>query len=140
MNAPRKSWWQRWRFIAPALALLLLAVSFGIALVRSDTSQVIVYNHTGTNLGPLTVWACGQQFLFPRVPNETSVHIRLRNNDSGSGVELSTPTGHWHWTGSYLESHGGYLVFVHLHRGMEVETSTQVSIWQQLLFGRTAGR
>jgi len=135
MNTSARPWWKRRFILFPSIGILLLLAALAIALVRSDTSQIVIYNNTGAAIGPLTVRACGQDATFRQIPDETSVRFRLHRGGSASGVELETPEEKWHWEGSYLESHGGYVVFIHLRRGMEVETNTQLSIWQQILPG-----
>jgi hypothetical protein len=140
MSTTARSSWKKRRIILPALALLLVAVALAIAVIRSDTSEIMIYNDTGATLGPLTVRACGQQYMFNQIADETSVRIQSSKGGPASPVELKiSGEPAWHWEGSYLESRGGYLVFVHLRPGMEVETNTQISIWQQALFGRSVG-
>ena len=140
MNAKPRVWWKRRRFLAPAGALLLIAMALATAILRSDTSQIIIYNDTGAAIGPLSVRACGQSQVLPEIPDETSVWVRLKAGRGAGPVELSLPVEPaWHWEGSYMESHGGYLVFIHLRHGMEVEENTQISFWQQLLYGRNPG-
>jgi hypothetical protein len=130
--------WKRRRILFPAAALVAFVAALAFAILRSDTSQVIIYNHTGATLGPLTLRACGQEYLLRPIPDETSVHVRLEKEGAVSAVQLSLPaTPPWQWEGAYLEPRGGYMVFVHLRPSMEVDSSTQISVWQQMIFGHT---
>lgn len=140
MSTVPRAWWKKKRVLLPAVLLLLVALALGIAIVRSDTSQIMLYNDTGAALGPITVRACGQEFAVPSLADETSVRFRLAKGEATGEVELSLAgEPPWKWDGEYLEDHGGYLVFIHLRRDREVEAHTQISFWQQVLFGRQVG-
>lgn len=138
-HSPPRAWWRKRRVLLSTFVVLLFVAAPIIALVLSDRSQIVIYNNTGSTVGPLPVRACGQEFRFSQIPEETSVRVRLKKEGPESGVELMLASANWHWDGSYIEPHGGYIVFIHVRRGSEVETNTQFSIWQQMLFGRGAG-
>jgi hypothetical protein len=140
MSAGARVWWKRKRVLLPMVLTLLIAIALGIAVIRSDTSQIMLYNDTGATLGPVTVRACGQEFVVPSLADETSVRFRLAKVGAAGEVELllaGEPP--WQWKGEYVENHGGYLVFIHLRRDREVEAHTQISFWQRMLFGRVPG-
>ena len=139
MNTSPRPWRQRRSIRAILTALLLIAAAVVIAIIRSDTSQIIIYNHSDASLDPLTVRACGQEFVLSQISDEGSVRLRLQKRGGESSIELLSPSTGWRWEGSYIEPRGGYLVFIHIRRGMEVETSTQISAWQHLVSGREAG-
>lgn len=139
MKTAIRPWWRKRRILLPLLTVLSLVIAFILAASRSDQSQVVIYNESGAPLGPLTVTACGQQKLFPRVADDTSVRMRLEAIGSASSVELSLPAyPPWRWDGGYLEPRGGYLVFIHIRPNLEVELHTQISLWQRVLFNRSS--
>lgn len=124
------------RFSMPVVSLLLFTCAAAIAFIRSDTSQVIIYNDTGTALGPLSVTACGQKMEIPALDDRASIRFRLANSGGESSIELRALNGPaWTWTGEYIEPSGGYLVFVHLRAGLEVETNSQISFLQKMIGG-----
>lgn len=138
MSDESRPWWKKRRVLLPAASFLLLAVALAVAIVRSDTSQVMVHNETGAALSGLVVSACGQQMTFPEVPDETSIRMRLAPQGEATAVELSLASGAWRWEGSYLEPRGGYLIFIRLRRDRDVEVHSQISFWQRVVFGRAA--
>jgi hypothetical protein len=134
MKTASRPWWKKRRVLWPLVTFFLLTATLVVALIRAGSSQIIIYNDTGEPLGPLIVRACGQEATFPPIADETSVRLRLRNRGSESGVSLALPSNpDWRWEGGYVEPSGGYLVFIHIRRGLEVEIDTQLSFWQQLL-------
>ncbi len=134
MKTNSRPWWKKRRVLWPLATFLLLTGSLLIAVVRGHSSQIIVLNDTGAALGPLLVRACGQEQTFPTIADDTSVRLRLRNRGGESGVELALPAQpDWRWEGGYVEPTGGYVVFIHIRRGLEVDLETQLSFWQQLL-------
>jgi len=140
MNTPSKPWWKKRRIVWPSATLILLFGALAIAILRSNSSQIILYNDTGAPLGPLVVHACGQEVTFAKIEDENSVRMRLKPVGGESSIELSLPANPaWRWEGGYLEPKGGYLVFIHVRQGLEVEIHTQISFWQQVLFGRNPG-
>ncbi len=123
----------------PLITCIAFAFALTIAVVRSNNSQVIIYNDTGGPLVGLTVKACGEETAYSLLDDQSSVRLRLSSGGTSTGVELSTPSNGWHWDGGYIEPRGGYTIFIHVRKGMEVETNTDISFWQQLLFGRNGG-
>jgi hypothetical protein len=140
MSAPPRVWWKKKRVLLPAALAALLLAALAVAIVRSDTSQIMIYNNSEAALGPLTLRACGQEYVIASIADETSVRFRLPRGGPAGEVELSLPGNPpWQWKGEYVEDHGGYLVFIHFRRDREVEAHTQISLWQQALFGRQPG-
>ncbi len=137
MKTMDRPWWRKRRIVLPLVTFALLCVTLVVAVVRSDQSQIVIYNESDSSLGPLTVSACGQRSVFSRIEDDTSVRIRLDGAGGESAVQLSLPSG-WIWEGGYVEPRGGYLVFIHVRPQMEVEVHTQISLWQRIVFGRDA--
>ena len=124
--------WRRRRLLWPAAAVVLLLGALLIALANSRTSQVVIYNETGENVGELTVTACGQSRVFHDLRDRDSVHFALDPTGSESELALFTNAAApalWH--GDYIEPRGGYRAVVRLRRDGEVECRTSVSWWQR---------
>lgn len=139
MNAAPTPWWKRRRHLALA-ALALLLVALAVAVIRSGTSQIIIYNETGSTLRGLTVEVCGQRNVFPILDIEESVRFRISPGGPASSVKLTLPgEPPWQSETEYVESSGGYLVFIHIRPGLQVESHSQISFWQQFIHGRSGG-
>jgi hypothetical protein len=133
---PLKPGWLRKRILLPLLSSLLLAASLTVAVIRSGTSTVVVYNNTGAPLPPLRIEACGQARLFPALAEKESVRMRLDTTGSESEVKLELATEPaWRWSGGFVEPRGGYRLTVRLYPDGQVETDTQLSIWRRLFKG-----
>lgn len=122
-------WWKRRRVIWPIGTLLFLVVAAGLAVTRSNTSLVVVYNETGARISELTVTACGQSKSFHDVNEFESVRFRLSPTGSESDVCVLT-NGVVLWRGEYIEPTGSHRTLVHLRRGGMVEAVTTIS-WLQ---------
>ncbi|MCB1128581.1 MAG: hypothetical protein KDM81_18945 [Verrucomicrobiae bacterium] len=125
---------RRKRVLLPLLALLLLALTGGIACLRSDISSIVVYNQTGAPVTVLRVTACGQTTTFTRLDDDGSVRWKLTPAGSPGAVGLETATDPpWQWQGAYVEPRGGYRVILHLWPDGAVESHVQLSFWRWLL-------
>lgn len=131
-NASRIDWWKLRRVRWPLGTLLVLGVSAGMAIFRSQASRVVVYNETGGSITELAVSACGQSQLFNEVGERESVHLILTGTGGESDIAITT-NGVALWRGDYLEAGGGYRATVRLRRDGQVESSTTRSWWQGLL-------
>ncbi len=105
-DSPR-SLWRRRRFWWPVASLAALAAALTLAVVWSQTSQVVVYNLTGEAVPSLTIMACGQRRTFHDVGDGESVRFALAPAGEPSEIVLSTP-GATLWQGEYMEPRGGY--------------------------------
>jgi hypothetical protein len=130
------SFFYRKRLLLPLVSLLLVASMTGIAIRRSDTSEIVVYNLTGAPLPPLRVAACQQTRTFPALPEESSFRWKLARKGPGSEVELELAQDPpWRWQGSYLEPRGGYRISLRLWPDGQVEEHRQISWWQRIIKG-----
>lgn len=126
----------RKRVWLPVVSLLLLIGAGGLALHRSDTSRVIVYNQTGSPIVLLRITACSQSTVFRDVGDEDSFRWKLRPGGTPGEIELETATEPvWQWRGAYIRPRGGYRVTLRLWPDGVVEAHTQISFWQRLLRG-----
>ncbi len=129
-NSPRK-WWQYRRIQWPAASALALALAAGVAVHRSQNSQIVVYNDTSAAIPELAVSACGQTRVFHQVEPSDSVRFTLAATGQGSEATLATnnvPV----WHGGYMEPRGGYRTLLHLRQDGEVESFATLSGWQSL--------
>ncbi len=127
-----KHWWRRKRVMLPLLSLVLIAGAIGLAVWRSDTSTVVVYNQSGGPLPGIIVRACNQSRNVARLDEDASFRLRLEPHGEGGevGLELATePPTRWH--GAHVEPTGGYRVTLRVWPAGEVEAHTQISIWQR---------
>ena len=133
---PLRSRWLRKRVWLPLLFLLALAGALALALARSNTSKIIVYNQTGTAIGALKLAACGQQTVLRNLGEEESFRWKLAPAGAPGVIALETASNPpWRWQGGYIEPRRGYRVTFRLWPDGEVEMHTQISIWQRLFRG-----
>ena len=130
-NDSSRKWWQLRRVQWPLGALLVLGVTAGLAIARSNVSRVVVYNQTGGSIAELVVSACGQSQTFHDVGERESVRLKLAATGGESDIAIAT-NGVAMWRGDYLEPRGGYRAIVRLRRDGQVESTTAVSAWQNL--------
>lgn len=124
------------RVLLPLASLLILTGAAFMAVLRSDTSRVIIYNQTGAPIVGLKVAACGQQAVFRNVAEEESFRWKLAPTGAASDIELETAVvPAWRWRGAYIEPRGGYRVTLRLWPDGGVEVHTQISLWQRLFAG-----
>lgn len=127
----KRKWWQLRRVQWPLGALLMLGGAAGLAIARSNSSRVVVYNETGGSIAELVVSACGQSQVFQDVGERESVRLKLATTGNESDIAIAT-NGVAMWRGDYLEPRGGYRAIVRLRRDGQVESTTTVSSWQRL--------
>jgi hypothetical protein len=127
-------WWLRKRVWLPLLFLLGLAGAFAVAIARSNTSKIILYNETGTAISALKITACGQETVFRNVAEEESFRWKLAQTGAPGEIAIETASDPaWRWRGGFIEPHGGYRVTLRLWPNGEVDLQTQISIWQRFL-------
>ena len=125
---PIKPWWRRRRLWWPLAAAAVLGAAFWFALVRADTSRIVVYNNTGEAIEELTVAACGQSRTFRGVEADSSVRFKLAPTGGESAIAISTNSAVL-WQGDYIEARGGYYAIVRLNRDGDVECHTSLQAW-----------
>lgn len=124
----------RKRIWLPALFVLAAAAALIVAVVRSDTSRVIIYNETGVTISALRISACGQEKLLQNMAQDESFRWKMRKSGSGGEIAFETAAiSPWRWQGGYIKPRGGYRVTLRLQSGGEVEVQTELSFWQTLL-------
>lgn len=124
------------RILLPLASLLLLSVSGYVAVLRSNTSRIVVYNQTGAPIAALRAVACGQTNLFRNLAEEDSFGWKLSPTGDASDIELEMAVEPpWRWRGGFIQPRGGYRVTLRLWPDGEVEAHTQVSFWQRLVHG-----
>jgi len=111
---------------------LVLTAAAGYAIFDSQASRVVVYNETGRPIAELMVSACRQSQVFHDVSNRESVHLTLAGTGGESDIAIAI-NGVTQWRGEYVEARGGYRATVRLRRDGEIESSTTLSWWQNLL-------
>jgi hypothetical protein len=124
----------RKRIWLPLFFVIGLAGALATAVMRSDTSRIIVYNETGAMIPALRLTACGQEKALTDIGADESFRWKLRPMGTPGEIFIETaanPT--WQWRGGYIKPHGGYRVIIRLLGAGEVEVQTEVSIWQRLL-------
>lgn len=133
MPAPlRRNWWQYRRVQVSLGGGLIVLLALAIAVLRSGTSRIVVYNDTGAVLVQLTITACGQSRTFPTIQEGESVRLSLDGSGRASDIMLSTH-GVTIWRGEYMEPRGGYRALLHLRRDGQADASTSISWWQEML-------
>jgi hypothetical protein len=131
-----RPWYRKKRVMIPLAALVAIAVAAAYAIVRSDTSRIMVYNETGAPLSAVHITACGQSRTFPKVPSEASVRWKLARQGGGTDITLEAATDPpLNWRGSYIESHGGYHITLRIWPDGQVEEHRQISFWQRVVNG-----
>ncbi len=125
-------WWRRRRVWLPLLAILMLAVSAGVAWVRAGTTRIMIYNETGRTVSALRVTACGQQRTFDDIADGESVRFSLEPKGAASEARLFT-NGVEFWHGDYVEPQS-YRLSVYLTRTGNIEVSSTIS-WLRRPFG-----
>jgi hypothetical protein len=131
-----RSWRFRKRVWLPLLSLLVLAGALALAVARSDTSKIIVYNETVAPIGALKIIACGQQTVLRNLAEKESFRWKLAKTGSPGEIEIETASNPpWRWQGGYIEPRCGYRVTLRLRPDGAVEMHTQISIWQRLFRG-----
>jgi len=124
----------RKRILIPGAIAAMLLAALGLAIVRSNTSRIIVYNNSGERLPGLRLGACGQSHLFAGLDDEDSVRWKLGPNGPGTEVELEmaaeTPQV---WHGVYIEPKGGYIVTLRVQPDGSVESHSQIAFWRRFL-------
>ena len=126
---PVKPWWRRRRLWWPLAAVAVLGAAFWLALVRADTSRILVYNNTGETIAELTVTACGQSRTFREVEFGDSVRLKLVPTGGESDITILTNDAVM-WHGDYIEPRGGYFAVIHLNRNGDVESRTSLQAWR----------
>jgi len=131
-----RPWWLRKRLWLPALALLISAGTLTVAILRSDTSRIMVYNETGAPLGALRLAACGQAVVVPGLGEEESYRWGLAHTGQAGEITIEAASDPpWRWQGGFVEPQRGYRITLRLWPEGEVEVHTQISIWQRLVQG-----
>ena len=131
-----RPWWLRKRVWFALSFLLGLAGALVVAVVRSNTSTIIVYNQTGSPIDALWISACNQQAVLRDLGEDDSFRWSLAPIGEPGDIGLETASNPpWRWQGSYVESRGGYRVTLRLWPNGEVESHTQISLWQRLVKG-----
>lgn len=119
--------------------LLAMALTAGLAVIRSNTSRIIVFNETGKALAAVRLQACGQSRTFNNVPVDGSVRWKLEKHGAASEVSLEVATEPpLQWHGSYVECRGGYAVTLRIWQDGTIEEHRQISFWQRMLKGAPA--
>ena len=127
---------RRKRILLPLASLLFLAAAAYVAVLRSESSRIIIYNQTGESIAILKVAACDQSTLFRKVEEEGSFRWKLNSAGDPGEIELETVSEiPWKWRGAYIQPSGGYRVTLRLWPDGEVEIDTQISLWQRLFRG-----
>jgi hypothetical protein len=123
--------------LLPLALLAALAAAGIVAVLRSDTSTIILYNQTGEALGPLRLQACGQTVTLRHLDDQESFRWSLEPRGSESELTLEAATiPPLQWRGGYVEPRGGYYVILRLWPDGQVEEHTQINAWQRFLKGR----
>jgi hypothetical protein len=121
----RRVWWRRrrlWLGIWGGLVVIALTV----ALVRSNDSNIVIYNDTGFALP-----ACGQDFTLAGIAAETSIRIRLLDEGAASDIQMKIMSVEpIVWEGGYIEPSGGYRIEVRVSSDMSIRFGSQISFWQ----------
>jgi len=125
---PVKPWWRRRRFWWPLAAAVILGTTFWLALARTDTSRIVIYNNTDGTLDDLVVTACGQSRTFRDVESGASVRFKLAPSGVESAISISVNNAA-PWQGDYIEPKGGYRALIHINRNGDVECRTSLSAW-----------
>ena len=95
---------RRKRVLLPLLSLMMLAGTVLVAVLRSDTSCIIVYNETGASITALKVTACGQSTVCLNLDEENSFRWKLAQSGDLGEIALETATDPpWRWHGAYVE-------------------------------------
>ena len=124
--------WLRKRVVLPVAFVVGTSVAAVIAMIRSDTSTIVIYNETGLPLPPLIIQACHQSKTFPHLDDEQSVRWRLQPHGLPGPIHLEVATTPlWTWDGDIIQSHGGYRVTIRLETGNQVEAYTDYSWWRR---------
>jgi len=131
--APVRRRWRK-RVVLPLVGVVLLGVTFEVALVRSRESTVVVYNETGAALPSLAIRVGGTVRVFPALAEEESVRIRLGTAGPAGPVRLElAKEPPWEWEGGSVEPAGGQRVSIRLYPDGMVEVDSQVSLWRRLI-------
>jgi hypothetical protein len=127
---------RRKRILLPIVSLLFLIAAAYMAVLRSESSRIIIYNQTGEPIAILKVAACSQSTLFLKVEEEGSFRWKLEPEGSPDEIELEAVSEFpWEWRGAYIQPTGGYRVTLRLWPDGEVEVHTQISLWQRMFRG-----
>lgn len=132
----KSRWWRKKRYLLPIISILLMCIAAGIAVYRSDISRVVLYNNTGETISELIVRVCSQTYTFNGIQEEGSVRIRLKRYGAASDIQIERPDLSWRWQGGYVEPRGGYRSVIHLLPDGQIEENTQISWWQNILYGK----
>ncbi|MEI6074106.1 MAG: hypothetical protein WCS94_00945 [Verrucomicrobiota bacterium] len=134
----RRPLWLRKRMLLPLIFLLGIVCAIAMAVARSDTCKIIIYNETGKPIGAIKITACGQETVLMDLNEDESFRWKLARTGTPGKIAIETASEPpWRWQGGYIEPHGGYRVILHLCPDGEVETQTQISVWQRLLHDLT---
>ena len=129
-----RPWWMRKRILIPFLFMVGVASALVVAVVRSDTSRIILYNETGAAIPALRLAACGQERVLQDVGQDESFRWKLRRSGAPGDILIESASNPpWQWRGGYIQPRGGYRVIIRLVAAGEVEVQTEISIWQRLL-------
>ena len=132
----KRSYLRRKRVLLPLLSLVGLLASVVVAILRSETSRIIVYNQTGETIAAIKLDACGQSAVFRNVEDDGSVRWKLEKSEAAGEVELETgPTPEIHWKGASVHARGGYMVTLRVWSDGTVEDHTQITLWYRLVHG-----
>lgn len=127
------------RVLLPVFSVVAIAVAVVVAVLRSDTSRIIVYNETGERIAGVKVSACGQAAMFRNLEEQDSVRWKLSDTGGAGEIELETAAEPpVRWKGGYIEPHGGYVVTLRLWSDGSVEVHTQISLLQHWFRGSPA--
>ena len=113
--------------------LLACAVAIAVAVTRSNASGIIVYNESGVPIRTLSVTAGSQRFALSSLQDQESVRLRLQLRGGGPVALRISGDRDWEWHGPELPATGGYILIVHIRRGLEVEEQMQIAFWQQTI-------
>jgi hypothetical protein len=135
-STPRRRLWLRKRVLLPALFLVGMAFALPIAVLKSDTSRIIIYNETGRTISGIRVLACGQETSRGKFDDEESFRWKLGQTGAPGEITIETATSPpWHWNGGYIKPRGGYRIIITLLPDGETAVQTQISIWQRWSHG-----
>ncbi|MEI7533288.1 MAG: hypothetical protein WCK57_02885 [Verrucomicrobiae bacterium] len=128
----RRPLWLCKRFLLPLIFLLGVAVALAVAVSKSDTCKIIIYNETGKIISALKITACGQETALRDLTEEESFRWKLAKNGAPGEITLETAANPpWRWHGGYIKTHGGYRIILKLEPDGEVEVQSQISVWQR---------
>jgi len=125
--------WLRKRVVFPVAFIVGILVSSTIAMLRADTSTIVVYNDTGNPLPPLLLQVCNQTKTYAHLDDQQSVRWRLKPAGLPSAIHLEVATTPlWTWDADTpIHTRGGYRVIIRLEMGNQVEAYTDYSWWRR---------